>query len=174
MSACSHNRTLALQHIGELQTYESSSSSALASEGFFPPSNQRTDHVVASEMGLSGNRAARVRGVGRGHCAARVASGDGLLLRGLQPRAPLPNYFGSIRLSDFSCTGRAAGNSCATERKSVENVFQSGFDPGDHFNASKCAPIKARIWDSSLPESYVIVLAPPEIVVLKSKAMALF
>ncbi len=27
MSACSHKRTLALQHIGELQTYDSSSSS---------------------------------------------------------------------------------------------------------------------------------------------------
>jgi len=64
----------------------------LASEGFFPPSNQRTDHVVASEMGLSANRAARGRRVGRGHRPARVASGDGLLLGGLQPGAPLPNY----------------------------------------------------------------------------------
>jgi hypothetical protein len=34
MSAFSHKRTLALRHVGEFQTYESSSSSAMASEGF--------------------------------------------------------------------------------------------------------------------------------------------
>ncbi len=33
-SESSHEWTLALRHIGELQAYESSSSSALASEGF--------------------------------------------------------------------------------------------------------------------------------------------
>ncbi len=33
-SAFSHKRTLALRHVGEFQTYESSSSSAMASEGF--------------------------------------------------------------------------------------------------------------------------------------------
>jgi hypothetical protein len=40
MSAFSHKRTLALQHIGEFQTYESLSSSAFASEGFPHPTNE--------------------------------------------------------------------------------------------------------------------------------------
>ena len=42
----------------------------------------------------------RGRGRGCGHRAARIASGDGLLLRGLQPGAPLPNDLDSIRLTN--------------------------------------------------------------------------
>jgi hypothetical protein len=51
-----------------------------------------TETLITIAADPKHNRAARGRRVGRGHRPARVASGDGLLLGGLQPGAPLPNY----------------------------------------------------------------------------------